>query len=544
MLWCLLVLSSPPFAPVEVTGAQVSVVSGELRLDLETSAPTTPDRVTAVWESSRVVVLRVLDARAKRRYLKGPKLVQRALLHRSRGARPIANLRVRLRHRPRWSARRDAVVEVTGRRVRMRIDATRPRRAPEPVAAETSAGAEPRVVTEAPDSGEPETPKAAEPERVTGASQEGVAADAQEVVVGSTPEPEPESEPEPEPEPEAAGSPPEPVAEAKPVGPEPEPTPSREARTQFILLSIDSTPRDEEGYHERLRARLRPFGDATFTLFISTGGLTLAKTWTPPRASPWAADPKQAWQAYLGNPKLPRNRPAVKYARHPGEILETVARIKRLHAAGVEIGSHGVRHEWSRERPYQKPWGTPRWTQEFSDHQRILDLFDLPSPAGFRAPFLDVNRAMFTALDEAAIAYDASSVWGRAMRWPRRHRDTSVWAFGIPQVDLPGGRRGLLFDISMKRRLERVRQADPELSNGHKWRTLNRLYSKVLQEEFARRFRSNRAPLLISGHGGFMIPNVQFMKRVCGRPQVRCGTFSEVVAYLRRHPGLEGDSAW
>ena len=313
---------------------------------------------------------------------------------------------------------------------------------------------------------------------------------------------------------EAPPSPPESGAESPSAPPAP--------RVQFVLVSMDATPSaraQSRDFFHRIQQRVsrirgadgRP---ATFTLFINTGFLQL----DPRDRIPRGEDPER-WERYRG--VLPRNRPPIPYPDDTEALEQRVANTRSLASLGVEIGSHTVRHanggEWSRER----------WEREFADHQRILDLHGLPRPNGIRAPFLATSAGYFDTLGASGMRYDTSRVTEQR-RWPRRIIDsegnrTNVWQVAVPRVDLPDGNRSVFFDLTLKRR---------EISNQQ--------YFELAVAEFEARYEGSRAPLLLSGHGNYTAPTVRFMRRVCARPDVRCGTFSELVEYMDAHPELEG----
>jgi peptidoglycan/xylan/chitin deacetylase (PgdA/CDA1 family) len=307
--------------------------------------------------------------------------------------------------------------------------------------------------------------------------------------------------------------------------------PPRE-RTQFVLLSFDTTPDgrrlERNPFHRLLRAlntRRAPNAPLnTYTMFILSGGLQLnpARRRIPPIERP-----------FLGVP--PRPAPVVHYGRSLEYMRRKAANIRALSELGVEIGSHAVRHDHGRA------WGIDRWRHEIRDHNRILDLFDIPHPAGFRAPFLEWNEDLYTALREENHRYDASRGGGHA--WPTRHPRTWIWMFKIPTI-ITEGYEGevLFFDDNMKTVLESIARARG-LSGSAAAEWIEERFIEIGLEAFFRRYRNNRAPFLISGHGTMWMATIRLMRRICYLPDVRCGTFSEAVQYLEAHPELEGAAA-
>ena len=301
-----------------------------------------------------------------------------------------------------------------------------------------------------------------------------------------------------------------------------------EDRTQFVLLSMDTTPSGRPialTDFGRILRRLNREGaqpPAAFTLFIATGGLQLdpATRRPGPRETP-----------FLG--RLPRNRPTMRYARDAAHLHRRVGAVRELLRGGVEIGSHAVRHEHGRE------WTADEWQRELDDHSRILDLLGIPHPRGFRAPFLEHNEAMYTALAPRGYLYDVSTVGDGA--WPTRDAETGVWRFAIPSVRLEGHPSPvLLFDDNLERVMRGMARAEGVSGEAAIRAFADARFESALRGAFARRYSGNRDPLLISGHGGLITPTLRFMERVCHQPHVRCATFSEAVRYLEAHPELAG----
>ena len=302
--------------------------------------------------------------------------------------------------------------------------------------------------------------------------------------------------------------------------------PARPRRPQFVLMSIDTTPsarRPLEGspFYELYRAinnRRDPARPAnTYTLFASTGGLQL---------EPGSAGLDDDARRFLG--VEPRNQQVVHYARDVAEIQAKVANLRGLAALGVEIGAHGVRHAHGRT------WDDARWRLELRDHERVLDLVGLAHPFGFRAPFLERNAHLYRVLDELGMRYDASET-GRASRWPVRYPGTRVWVFSIPSVDVPGASNALFYDLNLQTVLRRAAERAGVSGERAVQAWMDAQYVEAGVRTFMQHYRGNRAPFLISSHGElFRRPIIQLMARICSLPDVRCGSFSEAVAYLDR----------
>ncbi|GAB4110122.1 MAG: hypothetical protein OHK0013_45970 [Sandaracinaceae bacterium] len=302
----------------------------------------------------------------------------------------------------------------------------------------------------------------------------------------------------------------------------------RDERTQFVLMGMDTTPHWErrgfEDLYRYINLRRRPGQEPySYTLFIGSGGLQLDEA---------RRDLTDAERVFQGIP--PRHSPVFDYAESLAQIRGKAENIRRLHALGVEIGSHTVRHLDG------SAWSRAEWDRELDDHARILALAGLPQPAGFRAPFLGRNEAMYASLAAHGYVYDASETQN-ARRWPSRRPGTRLWQFGIPSVSIPGRDRPVLFfDLNMEQRLRRAARAEGVEGEAETVAWIEDAYFEIAMAEFQRRYRGSRAPFLVSGHGGFRDAISRFMRRVCRMEQVRCATFSEAVAYLEAHPEMEG----
>jgi hypothetical protein len=320
-----------------------------------------------------------------------------------------------------------------------------------------------------------------------------------------------------------AGPPADAAAPARPPLP-------RGERTQFVLLSIDTTPgwRRTGGctgfcnlFQALNRGRDPALPPNSFTVFISTGGMQF----DPDRRRVTDAE-----RPYLG--VAPRLAPVYQYADGVEHILIKVRNIRELDELGVELGSHSVRHA------HGGGWSEEAWRFELADHQRILDLVGLPRPSGFRAPFLDWSPGLYPALEAMGMVYDTSQVGGRA--WPVRAPGSRIWIFGVPSVSIPGHPNALFYDFNLEERLRQAAVGKGIAGEANLRRWIDDAFYAVANGEFQRRYAGNRAPFLVSGHGTFLEPILRLMKRICPLPGVRCATFREAAAYLDAHPELEG----
>jgi len=196
-------------------------------------------------------------------------------------------------------------------------------------------------------------------------------------------------------------------------------TPQDVQHPQFVVVSFDTTPTEPfEQWHlyplytalKAAKPASHDGPDARFTAFLNTGLLQISFRWQPPDGSPWAED--DGWKRFLPSGKGFACS-AIRHAYSPEHILESVQAIKDAHAAGIEMGGHSVTHARGRD------WSVAQWEADFAEFQRVLTLFELPTPRGFRAPFLSptptTGRAratspLYQVMNQYKMTYDPSKV--------------------------------------------------------------------------------------------------------------------------------------
>jgi len=300
-------------------------------------------------------------------------------------------------------------------------------------------------------------------------------------------------------------------------------------RTQFVLVGFDINPSSTEHlegtdymayYYAVNRGRRRTGRAGGYTMFLLSGGLQL---------DPATPDPSPDIAPLVGRP--PR-RMGLHYADDAASLRQKIANIRRLAELGVEMASHGVRHQHGAQLD------EAAWRREIEDVLRIAELHDIPRPRGFRAPFLETNEPFFTALGEHGFTYDVSQVGG--LSWPERHPRTGVWQFTVPSVTIPGRRGAVLFYDENTQNVLRREAADRGLTGADARRWVDDTFYEAGLRAFRQRYHGARAPFVVGGHNRMRAATVRLLREVCGRPHVRCATFSEAVRYLEAHPELEG----
>jgi hypothetical protein len=290
---------------------------------------------------------------------------------------------------------------------------------------------------------------------------------------------------------------------------------------QFVMLAFDGgigLPRwqDLSDFADTMNRGGKP---VHFTIFLS--GIALIES---------------ANRSFYQGPGQPRGYSAIWFGGSTDEVHKRVGYINAMYASGHEIASHANGHFNGAS------WSAAQWEQEFAAYRAILengsprfvrasaDKLDVP-PAkivGFRAPYLATGPGLYQALPHAGFRYDTSGVAG-ADKWPRKADD--LWRFDLVQLKV-GGRRALSMDYNFF-----VAQSGGRVDPGHA--DLYRAQTLATYLDYFRtNYTGNRAPLNIGHHfealqGGVYNEALKdFARQVCGLPEVRCATYSELADYM------------
>jgi len=278
---------------------------------------------------------------------------------------------------------------------------------------------------------------------------------------------------------------------------------------QFLLIGIDTTPGPLPTHFGRRFAEAAARAGAHVTFFSSTQSFLLHPS---RRGDPTLSTEGRRW---IDPRRTPIRR--IAYAASIEEIVARRANMQRVLELHHEVACHGVHHENGRA------WTTERWRTEFRTffhfHEQMLGM---PRVHGFRAPYLASRPPLQQVERELGFLYDASTVrQGRV--WPRRFPGSALWEIAV-QSGWIGRCNILFFDDG----LFRCHVSADYVLRG-------------LIDEFEARYGGTRAPLILSSHQGF-VENayLPLLERVCGRPDVRCATFTELATYMNEHPELAG----
>jgi len=232
-----------------------------------------------------------------------------------------------------------------------------------------------------------------------------------------------------------------------------------------------------------------------------------------------------------------------------GDSEEGIARrVRAFNTAfltGHEIASHSAGHFNGLH------WSADEWRQEFTSFKTLIANVQHNNPnatvdqplfsstiEGFRAPDLGVNSTLYATEKEFGMRYDASGV-GSADGWP--YKDSiGIWHIPLGVVYLgPSHHAVLAMDYSLRQYQTNGR--DTLSSTTPAWHAKYQDVLDAYMNAFAHSYSGNRAPIVIGNHFVKMNDSLyweamkSFAEQVCGQPQVRCVTFSELTDYLDAH---------
>ncbi len=256
-----------------------------------------------------------------------------------------------------------------------------------------------------------------------------------------------------------------------------------------------------------------------------------------------SAEFRAAYQA----PHEPAGKSLIGFAESKKDVDRRIAEINAAVDEGHEIGSHLNGHFngvlWSRED----------WTKEFSVFNNLL--FDIQKNnhsseeqgiknalhltptdvVGFRAPELGKNAGLWEVLHDFHFQYDASGV-GKPDVWPTKDAN-GVWRFSLSSIKVPDAKYHTLsmdynFYLAQSGGRDLAKKGTPE------WRKMYDEMHGAYRAYFNQNYVGSRAPVIIGHHFSLWNDGVywevmkDFAREVCGKPEVRCGSFKELVAYL------------
>jgi peptidoglycan/xylan/chitin deacetylase (PgdA/CDA1 family) len=235
---------------------------------------------------------------------------------------------------------------------------------------------------------------------------------------------------------------------------------------------------------------------------------------------------------------------AIGFSEDLYSINERIKEINKALSQGHEIASHAVGH-WS-----GGVWSTEEWRRELVSFSNLLLNFKENNPQkvfdesldigklkikGFRAPELSINDNMYKALALEGYSYDSSGVNIRDI-WPYKDQN-NIWRIPISTVYFKElNKRIIAVDYSIW--VHQTANKNILLKGTDAWN--NALKDIVLgyMNHFNKDYAGSRAPMVIDNHfslwndGLYWEAMKKFAREICGKTDVRCSTFSELVRYM------------
>jgi peptidoglycan/xylan/chitin deacetylase (PgdA/CDA1 family) len=239
--------------------------------------------------------------------------------------------------------------------------------------------------------------------------------------------------------------------------------------------------------------------------------------------------------AYEG-PHQRRGASNINFGGTAEDVQKRIAFINDMRARGHEIASHAVGHFDGRL------WSAADWRQEFSSYAEIFDnvgrlngfgdkfSFAAADIKGFRAPYLSHSPGLYSVLRERGFRYDTSGT-SDPSRWPEKK--DGLWRFNLTDIKLHRSNRRTL---SMDYNFFIVQAFGLDNSSTRAIHRDEMLETYI--DYFRTNYAGNRAPLHIghhffSYHGGAYNDALKaFARAVCGLPEVRCVSYSEIADYM------------
>jgi peptidoglycan/xylan/chitin deacetylase (PgdA/CDA1 family) len=237
-------------------------------------------------------------------------------------------------------------------------------------------------------------------------------------------------------------------------------------------------------------------------------------------------------------PNRRRGASEIGFGGTADDVAQRVGYINDLYRNGHEIASHAVGHFNG------SGWSAADWMQEFSSFRDILTnvaanngldstvkfAFPPSEVIGFRAPYLATSAGLYTALKDDGFRYDTSSDSAPG-DWP--DKVGGLWRFNLAELKLAdSGRHALSMDFNFFAAQSHM-TVEPSRRDAFREEMLQ-TYLAYFHSNYA----GNRAPLNIGHHffdyqdGAYREALEMFARTVCGLPEVRCATYTELADFL------------
>jgi hypothetical protein len=226
-------------------------------------------------------------------------------------------------------------------------------------------------------------------------------------------------------------------------------------------------------------------------------------------------------------PRNPVGFSNIGFAINQADVDKRWLEVNGALSEGHEIGSHLVGHLKG------TMWSETDWRQEFDEFKKMVPI----NMVGVRTPFLSRNDNLYKLLPKIGYRYDASGV-GKLGQWPMKDK-YGIWEVPLVIINIPGtGKSALSMDYNLFLVQSGAKESVKKGTPG--WSTLYQQTLGSYLNYFNTNYNGSRAPVIIGHHFSLFNDGVYFealktfAEEVCGKPEVKCSTFSELVRYLDR----------
>ncbi|MFG5724571.1 polysaccharide deacetylase family protein [Streptomyces murinus] len=295
---------------------------------------------------------------------------------------------------------------------------------------------------------------------------------------------------------------------------------------QFVVFSWDGAGEDSQKLFSHFR-KVAKENNANMTFFLS-GVYLLPEDkrdlYKPPQHSPGSSD--------------------IGFNDQQG-ISDTVKQARLAWLEGNEIGTHFNGHFCGPDGG-GGTWSVDEWKSEITQAKQFVENWKTnsgmknaaPLPfdydkelIGGRTPCLEGQKNFVQAARQLGFRYDSSGIDNQL--WPKKKN--GLWDLSMQLVPFPGHSfEELTMDYNyMINQSGTKTQGDPD-----KFGEWGDQVRDSLLKGFDRVYGGNRAPLIIGNHfeswngGTYMHAVEDVVKKVCGKPEVRCVSFHQLADWL------------
>jgi peptidoglycan/xylan/chitin deacetylase (PgdA/CDA1 family) len=289
---------------------------------------------------------------------------------------------------------------------------------------------------------------------------------------------------------------------------------------QFVMISFDGSGdpvlwRHWRAVGQQTGARLSFFLSGVYLLDPAD-----ARLYHPPRHAPGSSD--------------------IGFSPSPAAVAALVRQIALGAAEGHEIGTHYNGHFCEPYPGNVQTWTAADWAHEIEQFRHLLAVAHVPvssaSVVGGRTPCLQGRMdVLYPVLRRLGLRYDTSQTSLPGV-WPVRQY--GIWSFPLALIPLVGtGLRSLSMDYNFFANQSAAQSGSPARARVYE----RQAYLSYLGY-FNASYHGDRAPINIGNHfatwnhGAYVRALTQFVRTVCGKPEVRCVTYSTLVDWLDRLP--------